>query len=112
MHGHQTNVFRLQVATVERRGKQSLLAGSVGRRQAAAAAVLVDGAATDVRPDGVAARGAVFCGRHTVQGEQQGSEAFAAAVPVGSSIKGLATAHWGQRLKAGRGGAGGGSAGR
>ena len=101
MHGHQPHICRLQLATVQRRSKKRLLAGAVGRRQAAAAPVLVDGAATYVRPDGVAARCALFCSHHTVLGEQQGSEAFAAAVAVGSGIKGLAASNRRQSLKAG-----------
>lgn len=97
VHGHKPNIGRLQLSTVKCGRQQRLLTGTVGRCQAAAAPILVDGAAADVCPDGQAGR-AVLSSCSAVLGEQQGGKAFATAVAIRSRVKRLAAADRRQRL--------------
>ena len=92
MHSHKPDICRLQFAKVEGCQEQRLLAGAVGCCEAAAAPILVDSAAADVRPDRGAGQ-AFLCNCKAVLSEHQCGEAFAAAVPISSHIERLAAAH-------------------
>ena len=92
VHSYQPHRQGGQAAGQQRSGHERLLCRSVGRGEAAAAAVLVDGAAAQDSTGGALSSYARLR-------QQDHGKALAPPVPISRGVKRLAAAHWAECLQ-------------